>query len=190
MLARIEDVEADIHALCERIEVEIAPFERQVELPCTIPGVARRAAEVIVAEIGVDMARFPTADHLASWAAVCPGQRESAGKRKSAKTRAGPTWLRTVLIECANSVAKSKGTYLSERYRQVARRRGHKKTIVAVAHKILTTAWHLLTNDEPYVDPGPEFLRSMSADKIRQRSIRQLQGLGYVVKLEPLAQSA
>lgn len=189
MLARIEDVEADIDALCERIEAEIAPFERQVELLCTIPGVARRAAEVIVAEIGVDMERFPTADHLASWAAVCPGQRESAGKRKSAKTRAGPTWLRTVLIECANSVVKSKGTYLSERYRQVARRRGHKKAIVAVAHKILTTAWHLLTNDEPYVDPGPEFLRSMTAHKIRQRSIRQLQGLGYVVTLEPLHQS-
>ncbi len=115
MLAHVDDLEADIVALGERIEAATAPFAREIELLCSIPGVGRRSAEVVLAEIGPDMGRFPSAGHLSSWAGICPGQRESAGKRGSAKTRKGSKWLRTALIESARAAARSKGTYLSER---------------------------------------------------------------------------
>lgn len=135
MLAHIEELEADIDAVSQRIEEEIRPFERALELLDTIPGVDRRAAEVIVSETGADMSRFPTAAHLASWAGICPGQNESAGKRKSGKTRRGSKWLRMTLIESARAASRSKGTHLGERYRQLARRRGDKKAIIAIAHE-------------------------------------------------------
>jgi transposase len=137
MLAHIEALEEDIAAISARVEEQIAPFEPAVQLLRTIPGVERRSAEVIIAETGGDMSRFPTAAHLASWAGVCPGQNESAGKRKSARTRKGSPWLRATLIESARAASRSKGTYLGERYRRLARRRGDKKAIVAIAHEIL-----------------------------------------------------
>jgi transposase len=115
MLAHIEDLEDDIKAISARVEKQIVPFEAAVALLRTIPGVERRTAEVIIAETGGDMSAFPTAGHLASWAGVCPGQRESAGKRKSARTRKGSPWLRATLIESARAASRSKGTYLGER---------------------------------------------------------------------------
>jgi transposase len=189
MLAHIEDLESDIEAICGRIEEEIAPFEAAVELLRSIPGVQRRAAEVIVAEIGTDMGRFPTAQHLASWAGVCPGQRESAGKRKSGKTRKGSKWLRATLVECARAASRSRESYLSERYRQIARRRGDKKATVAVAHEILTAAWHMLATGELYREAGPAPLRERAVERARNRAIRQLERLGHKVALEPLAQA-
>lgn len=188
MLAHVDDLEADIVALGERIEAATAPFAREVELLCTIPGVGRRSAEVILAEIGPDMGRFPTAGHLSSWAGMCPGQRESAGKRGSAKTRKGSKWLRTALIESARAAARSKGTYLSERYRQVCRRRGDRKAIVAVGHEILVAAWRVLSTGVPYEDPGPETLRNLSAEHVKRRALAQLRALGYDVTVhEPAA---
>jgi transposase len=183
MLAHVEDLESDIAALSERIEAATAPFEPEVELLCTIPGVARRTAEVILAEIGLDMGRFPTAGHLSSWAGLCPGQRESAGKRGSAKTRKGSKWLRTALVESARRAARLRGTYLSERYVQVMRRRGDKKAIIAVAHEILVAAHRALSTHEPYHDPGPERLRNLSAEHVKRRALAQLRALGYDVTI-------
>jgi len=183
MLSHVDDLEADIAALTERIEAATAPFAGQCLLLQSIPGIGRHSAEVILAEIGPDMSVFPTPGHLAWWAGMCPGQRESAGKRGSAETRKGSKWLRTTLIECARRAARLKGTYLSERYLQVCRRRGDKKAIVAVAHEILLAAYRCLATGEFYDDPGPDALRNLSAEHVRRRALAQLRSLGYDVEL-------
>ncbi len=190
MLAHISELEDDIAAISGRVEEQISPFEQKVELLCTIPGVAQRAAEVLIAETGGDMSAFPSAKHLASWAGVCPGQRESAGKRKSARTRKGSPWLRATLIESARAAARTKETYLSERYRQLARRRGDKKAIIAIAHEILTAAWHMLTNGELYRETGPAPIREHAIERARNRAIRQLERLGHKVTLDELPKAA
>jgi transposase len=189
ILAHIEDLEDDIEALSARIEEEIAPFEPAVEVLRTIPGVERRAADAIVAEIGTDMSRFPTAEQLASWAGICPGQRESAGKRKSGKARKRSKWLRKTLTECARAGARTRESYLSERYRQIARRRGDKKATIAVAHSILTACRHMLSTGEIYREQGADALRAHTAHRARRRAIRQLEKLGHKVTLQPLTQS-
>ena len=189
-LAHIDALEDDIAALSAPIEEQISPFAKAVELLCTIPGVQQRTAEVIIAETGGDMRAFPSAKHLASWAGVCPGQRESAGKRKSGKTRKGSPWLRATLIESARAAARTKETYLSERYRQLARRRGDKKAIIAIAHEILTATWHMLSTGELYRETGPAPLREHAAERARNRAIKQLERLGHKVILEPLPQAA
>jgi len=190
MLARIEDLEDDINAISARVEDQIDPFAAAVELLCTIPGVQRRTAEVIIAETGGDMSVFPTAGHLASWAGVCPGQRESGGKRKPARTRKGSPWLRATLIESARAASRSKGTYLGERYRRLARRRGDRKAIIAIAHDILTAAWHMLSTGEIYREQGPAIVSERDAANARRRAIRQLERLGHTVTLGPLPEAA
>jgi len=190
MLAHIDVLEDDIAALSARIEEQISPFATKVQLLCTIPGVQQRTAEVIIAETGGDMSAFPSAKHLASWAGVCPGQRESAGKRKSSKTRKGSPWLRATLIESARAAARTNETYLSERYRQLARRRGDKKAIIAIAHEILTASYHMLSTGELYRETGPAPLREHAAERARNRAIKQLERLGHKVILEPLPEAA
>ena len=190
MLAHIEDLEDDITAISARVEEQIGPFAAAVTLLRTIPGVERRTAEVIIAETGADMSAFPTAGHLASWAGVCPGQRESAGKRKSARTRKGSPWLRATLIESARAASRSKGTYLSERYRRLARRRGDRKAIIAIAHEILTATWQMLSTGEVYREHGPAIVSERHADNARRRAIRQLERLGHTVTLQPLPEAA
>ena len=190
MLAHIEELESDIDAISKRIDEEIRPFEPAVELLRSIPGVERRAAESILAEIGTDMSVFPTAAHLASWAGLCPGQNESAGKRKPAKTRKGSKWLRKTLTESARAAARTKESYLSERYRRLAARRGDKKAIVAISHEILTAAWHMLSTGELYREQGADTPRQRDQDRIRRRAISQLEKLGHKVTLEELPQAA
>jgi transposase len=190
MLAHVVDLESDLEAVQERIEEAVAPFARQVEVLDSIPGVGRVAAQAILAEIGTDMSVFPTAEHCASWAGMCPGQNESAGKRKSGKTRKGSRWLRTILLECAHAAGRSRGTYLSERYRQLARRRGKKKALVAIGHDILVTAYHLLATDQFYEDAGPERVKTEAEELAKRRAIRQLQSLGYRVALTTLPGAA
>src|SRR2546429_327752 len=162
-------------------------WERARELLCTIPGVAERTAEVIIAELGPDMDRFPSHRHAASWAAICPGHDESAGKRRSGKTRKGDSWLRTALIEAAQSAAgRTRDTYLHSQYLRVKRRRGHKKAIVAVAHSILVAAYYILRDEVPYQELGGDyFVRREDQERLTQRLVRQLERLGQSVTLKP-----
>src|SRR5918995_3549202 len=192
LLPHIEYLDETIASLSAEIEERLRPFESKRELLCTIPGVAERTAEVILAELGPDMERFPSHRHAASWAAVCPGHDESAGKRHSGKTRKGDSWLRVALIEAANSAAgRTKDTYLRAQYLRIKRRRGHKKAIVAVAHSILVSAYHVLAEDRPYEELGGDyFLRREDRDRITQRLVRQLRRLGHSVTLEPVAEPA
>ncbi len=186
MLARIDHADAATEALSERIDEVVAPFATQVELLCTIPGVKRRTAEVILAEIGVDMSRFPDAAHLASWAGMCPGNNESAGKHKSGKTRKGSKWLRKGLVEAAHAAAHSKDTYLAAQYARIRGRRGPKKAAVAVGHSILVIAWHLLHRNVAYQDLGADFyieLHTRHRQAYTNRLVRQLERLGYSVDL-------
>jgi transposase len=190
MLAHIEALEHDIEAISARVEQQIAPCEPALQLLRTIPGVERRSAQVLIAETGADMSRFPSAAHLASWAGLCPGQNESAGKRKSARTRKGSPWLRATLIESARAASRSKGTYLGERYRRLARRRDDKKAIIAIAHEILAASWQMLTTGELYREQGPTINSEREAEHARRRAIRQLERLGHKVVLEPLPEAA
>jgi transposase len=147
ILAHIEYLDEAIAELSTVIEEQIAPFAKEVELLCTIPGVQRRTAEVIIAETGGDMTAFPTAKHLASWAGFCPGNDESAGKRRSGKTRKGSKWLRANMIEAAKAASRTKDTYLAAQYQRLRARRGHAKATTAVAHSMLVAAWHMLSRD-------------------------------------------
>jgi transposase len=177
--------------LSVEIERVIAPFSEEVELLDTIPGVDRRTAEVLIAEVGTNMDQFPTHRHLASWAGMCPGNDESAGKRRSGKTRKGSKWLRSALTEAAHAAARSKGTYLSAHYARLKGRRGPKKAAVAVGHSILVICYHILQRGESYRELGEDYFnRRRSEEAYRKRLVRQLEKLGHRVVLEPLPQSA
>ena len=190
LLSHIDYLDQSIDSLSAEIEERLDPFAQQRELLCTIPGVAERTAEVILAELGPDMGRFPSHRHAASWAAICPGNEESAGKRKTGKTRKGDRWLRTALVEAANSAAgRTKDTYLRAQYLRVKRRQGHKKAIVAVAHSILVAAYYILRDQVPYQELGGDFfIRRQDQERLTQRLVRQLERLGQRVTLEPALQ--
>ncbi len=147
----------------------------------SIPGVKQRAAEVMIAEIGVDMSAVATPKHLASWAGVSPGNDRSAGKRRSGKTGKGDKWLRANLAECANAAARTKDSYLAAQYQRLRGRRGHSKAITAVGHSILTAAWHMLQTGELYRDLGGEYFIRQNPDRLTKRLVRQLQALGHHV---------
>ena len=157
---------------------------------CTIPGVQRRTAEVIIAEIGVDMSVFPTDKHLASWAGMCPGNDQSAGKRRSGKTRKGSKWLDWALEEAAMAAIRTKDVYLAAQYARLRPRRGHKKALGAVKHSILIACWHMLCTGELYVDLGGDYFRKRDPERITKRLVAQLEALGHHVTLEELPQAA
>lgn len=159
-----------------------------VVLLCSIPGISERAAYGIVAEIGIKMEQFPTASHLASWAGVCPGNHESAGKRLSGRTRKGNPWLRRLLIQVAHAAARQKQGYLAAHYRRIASRRGVKRAAMAVAHSILVIIYHLLTNRTFYQERGDTFFDEQERQTAEKRLVRQLTRLGYQVELQPLTQ--
>jgi len=181
LLAHLDFLDESIQTLADEIEVQIAPFARAVELLCTIPGVARRTAEVIIAETGGDMTAFPSAKHLASWAGMCPGNDMSAGKRRTGTTRKGSKWLRGALTEAALSAARTKDAYLAAQYRRLAARRGPRKAMTAVGHSILVAAWHMLQTGETYTDPGGDFYARRDPERTRKRLVGQLVRLGYTV---------
>jgi transposase len=188
MLARIDHADATIDVLGVRIDELLDPYEAAVQLLVTIPGVARRSAQVILAEIGADMSRFPTAGHLASWAGMCPGNNESAGKHRSGRTRHGSKWLRKALIETGQAAARSKDTYLAAQYAQIRGRRGPQRAAVAVGHSILVIAWHLLSTGEPCNDLGNDYFDRRRNGVARQRRlVAQLEAMGHHVTLEPAA---
>lgn len=193
MLGQIDFLDETIQTLSERIEELTRPFSREIELLDTIPGVDRRAAEMLLAEIGPDMSRFPSEHHLASWGGMCPGQRESGGKKHSAATRKGSKWLRGTLTECSKAVVRTKGTYLSARYHRIKSRRGHAKATVATGHKILTAAYHVLNQGVAYHDLGEEFFYRRDTEhteRYQRRLVRQLERLGHKVTLEPIPEAA
>ncbi len=156
----------------------------------TIPGVNQRIAQIIIAEIGPDMGRFPSAKHLASWAGLCPGNHESAGKRRSGKTRKGSRWLRQALTEAAHGAAHTKKTYLAALYHRIAARRGRKKAIIAVAHAILVICYYLLLRKEPYQELGANYFDERERQDVERRLVKRLQRLGYEVILKPAALAA
>lgn len=188
MLARVDQADATILQLTERVLELQGPHEAAVTLLIGIPGVSHRTAQVILAEIGADMSRFPTAGHLASWAGMCPGNNESAGKHRSGHTRYGSKWLRIALIEAAQAVGRSKGNYLAAHYARIRGRRGPKKAAVAVGHSILVIAWHLLSTGEPYNDLGADYFDKRRTSAAHQRRlVAQLEAMGHKVTLEPAA---
>lgn len=188
MLARIDAADATIAELTERIVALQDPHEAAVTLLVGIPGVSHRTAQVILAEIGTDMSRFPTAGHLASWAGMCPGNNESAGKHRSGRTRYGSKWLRIALVEAAQAAGRSKNTYLAAHYARIRGRRGPKKAAVAVGHSILVIAWHLLSTGQPYTDLGGDYFDKRRTSTAHQRRlVAQLEAMGNKVTLEPAA---
>ena len=173
-----------IAQLTARIEEAIEPFRAFRELISTIPGISTLTADVIVAETGADMSRFPTAKHLASWAGTTPGNNESAGKVKSSTTRPGNPYLQGALGAAAMSCAQNPHTYLGARYRRIAARRGPMKANVAIQHSMLIAIWHMGTTGALYDDPGADYFNQLHPDRTKQRAIAQLQALGYTVTLD------
>ena len=176
-----------IDELTARIEVVMQPFRGARDLIVTIPGISTGVADVIIAETGADMSRFPTAGHLASWAGTCPGSNESAGRIKSTRTRPGNPYLKGALGIAAMSAARSNDTYYSAKYRRIAARRGPVKAIVALEHAMLIAIWNMLSTGAIYCDPGGDFYTQLHPDKAKNRAVDQLRKMGYAVTLNPLA---
>lgn len=195
LLDHYEQGEAALTRVEERIAQEVEgssdPFVPEaVQLLDTIPGVGETVAQIIVAEIGVDMERFPTANHLASWAGMCPGNNESAGKRKSGKTTKGSRYLRAALVQAAWAASHQKGTYLAAQYKRLVKRMGKKKALVAVGHSILVMVYPVLQNRTPYRELGGDYFERRNMDKQRKRLIRQLESLGVKVTVEEIKAAA
>ena len=172
--------------LTAQIEVEMEPFRDLHTRVQTIPGIGPAIADVIIAETGGDMKRFPTAGHLASWAGLTPGHNESAGKHKSSRRRPGNTYLQGALGTVAMSAARRPETYLGARYRRIATRRGPMRANVAVQHTVLTTIWHMATTAQNYHDPGADYYKKRRPQHTKMRAVHDLQALGYHVTIEPI----
>src|SRR5206468_9081758 len=191
LLDQYDQGEAALQSAAERIRQEVDssadPFVPEaVKLLDTVPGVGETVAQIIVAEIGGDMERFPTANHLASWAGLCPGNNESAGKRKSGQTTKGSRYLRAALVQAAWAASHQQGTYLAAQYKRLVKRRGKKKALVAVGHSILIIVYHVLQDRRSYQDLGGAYFDRRNVDKQRKRLIRQLESLGVKVTVEEI----
>ena len=184
ILAHVDFLDEQIAGLTDAIGEQIAPFEPAVELLCTIPGVQRRTAECIIAEIGTDMQVFPTAKHLASWAGLCPGNDQSAGRRRSGRTRKGSKWLDLALGEAAMAALRTKDTYLTAQYQRLRPRRGHSKALGAVKHSMICAVWHMLSAGELYNDLGGDYFRKRDPERTTKRLVTQLEALGHTVTLQ------
>jgi transposase len=186
LLCQIDGLDETIGRFDEQIVAYCRPFEEAVALLDTIPGVGRETAEIIVAEIGTDMSRFPSAHHLAAWAGVAPGNNESAGKRRSGKTTPGNHALGVALNHAANAASHTKDTYLAAQYRRLAARRGKKKAIVALEHSILIMAYHIIQRKEPYHELGGDYFDKRRPEATAQRLVKRLEHLGFQVSLQQM----
>jgi len=187
-LAHLDQLESTIGELDEEVARRVAPFAEAVERLQTIDGVGLRTAEVLVAEIGTDMSRFPTEKHLASWAGMCPGQNQSGGKRGNAKTRKGSKWLRSALVETAHAVKRQRDTYAGGQFRRIASRRGIKRAAVAVGHSRLIAAYHILRDGVTYQDLGAQYFDERDQAGVIRRAVKRLEALGCTVDVQlPIA---
>jgi transposase len=184
LLAQVDFVAARITECDQRIEVLCRPFAQKIDRLKRMAGVGQRAAEQLVSELGVDMGQFPSHRHAASWTGICPGNHESAGKRKSGKTRKGNRWLRCLLIECGWAASRSKQSYFGAQFRHLVRRRGAKKAAVAVGHSLLVAAYHILRDDVEYRDLGADHFDRLNHHRLTDYHVQRLEQLGYQVNLQ------
>jgi transposase len=190
LLQHIYANDAALTQIDQEVDDNVEPFRTAIQIVSTIPGVRQLSAEVIVAEIGIDMGRFPTEDHLISWSGLCPKNDESAGKRRSTRMRKGAPWLITTLIQCAWAAARTKDSYLQAQFHRLRARRGAKKAIGAVAASILTAAYHMLKNGTLYQDLGPDHFDKRAKGKQVDRLINRLRNLGFAVQITPVEAAA
>lgn len=183
-LRHLEFLQEEIRGLDQEVAQRVGPFEPDIQRIDAIPGVGRRNAEEILAEIGVDMNQFPSAAHLASWAKVSPGNNESAGKRKSGRTGKGNPWLKSALVEASHAAARTKDKYLSAQYHRLAARRGTKRAAMAVAHSLLTVIYYMLRDGSDYRELGGNYFDQRNRYSTIQRSVQRIERLGYTVTLE------
>jgi transposase len=184
LMEQIEQMEKQVATLDQRIEAVMGPLaQTAVRMLDEIPGLDSRAAQNVVAEIGTDMNRFPTAAHLASWAGLCPGNNQSAGKRRSGRMTEGNRWLKATLNQCAWAASRSKNSYFAAQHRRIASRRGVKRATMAVAHTQLCVCWHLLKHGECYQDMGRDYFDRLDEDRLKRKLVRRLENLGYEVTL-------
>lgn len=190
ILTHLDFLDEAIERVSQEVSSRIVPFLPKVEAMDLIPGIDRRVAEGVLSEMGVDMSFFPTDGHAASWTGICPGNNESAGKRKSGKTRKGNQWLRRYLIEAAWAATRKKGSYLSALYHRLVVRRGKKKAIVAVAHRLLVIIYHILKQQAPYRELGSNHFDKLNVVHVQRHHVKRLESLGFKVILEPLSEVA
>jgi len=184
-LDQIDAFDEAIAKIDREVEASIAPFRTAVEQVSSVPGVKDLSARVIVSEIGTDMSRFASDAHLISWACLCPRNDESAGKRRSTRIRKGSPWLKTTLVQCAWAATRTKDSYLNAQFHRIKARRGPKKAIMAVAASILTAIYHMLKDGTFYQDLGPNHFDPRTKERQKNRLIKRLADLGYVVELAP-----
>jgi len=187
LMRQLDFLEQQVGRFEEQINQTMLPFEWAAGLLTTMPGVDRTAACALIAEIGVDMSRFASARHLASWAGLCPGNNESAGKRRSGKSHRGNRWIKGVMTEIAWAATHTKNTHSATQYRKLAGYRGKKRALVAVANSLLQAVWHMLTNREAYRDLGPDYLPRLNQKHLEHFLVRRLEALGHKVILQPVA---
>ena len=187
ILNHLDFLDEQIEQLSDAIEEQLRPFATAVELLCTIPGVAQRTAEVLIAELGIDMSVFPTAGHLASWAGMCPGNDQSAGKRRSGRTRKGSKHLNAALTDAAMAATRTNGSYLQALYRRKKPQLGHARALGAVKHSMICACWHILSTGELYSDLGGDYFARRDPAKTTKRLVAQLERLGHTVTLQAAA---
>lgn len=186
ILKHIDGVDQELREVEQQIAVYLQPYAEASQLLQTIPGIGAPAAAALLSEIGVDMSRFPSAKHLASWAGLCPGNHQSGGKRLSAGTTGGNRWIRAILGEVVWVISRTKGTYLAAQFQRLMRRRGKYKAVIAVAHTLLVIIYHMLRDHKPYADLGPEYFDRLDKARVEHHHVRRLEQLGYMVTLSPV----
>jgi transposase len=187
LMDQLEQLEAMIKRIEQRIDQAMASFSQEIELLDTVPGVDHNVAQTLLAEVGAQMSQFPSADALASWAGICPGTHESAGKRKKGTTNRANRWLRRALVQAAWAASHTKQTYLSAQFRRLAARRGRKRALVAVAHSILVSVYHMLSRGTEYHDLGANHYQRLNPERLTRHLVKRLEALGLRVTLEPAA---